>query len=101
MSCHERQADFATAHARVKDYPIVLDPVWCVRCHPDGRADRIDLHGAQPGPPGRAAPGDGDHDTHCFTCHTMVPPSFGGTGPGVADRPWAQDWKQAACSRCH
>ncbi len=78
----------------------------CLSCHADDQANPIAAHGRQPGPagsPGSAGPGDGHHDTHCFQCHTMVPPLalFGGPGPGVAGRPWAEDWTVATCSKCH
>jgi hypothetical protein len=33
----------------------------------------------------------------------MVPPLalFGGPGPGIASRPWAEDWSVSDCSKCH
>ncbi len=102
-TCHAQQAGFSVAHARVRDYPLVATAEWCLRCHADSQVDWIAQHGMLPGPAGDAAPGDGRHDTYCFECHTMVPPLplFGGPGPGIADRPWAQDWTIATCSRCH
>jgi hypothetical protein len=102
-SCHARQPSFGTAHARVKDYPLAPTSEWCLRCHADGRVLRIADHGRLPGPEGDGGPGDGDHDTHCFQCHTMVPPLplFGGPPPGVPDLPWAQDWAAVTCDRCH
>jgi hypothetical protein len=103
VACHSSRPGFSTAHAAVKDCPVAPPPEWCLRCHADSQVDRIAAHGPQAGPSGNAGPGDGRHDTHCFQCHTMVPPLalFGGTGAGVASRPWAQDWKQAACTKCH
>jgi hypothetical protein len=102
-ACHAQQAGFATVHANVKDYPLSVTSPWCLRCHADSQVDRIAAHGRLPGAPGSGGPGDGRHDTHCFQCHTMIPPLplFGGTGAGVPNRPWAQDWTQAACSKCH
>lgn len=102
-TCHATQPGFSSAHVAVKDAPLAPSPEWCLRCHADAQVDRIAAHGLQAGPSGDAGPGDGRHDTHCFTCHTMVPPLavFGGTGAGVPNRPWAQDWTQAACTKCH
>jgi hypothetical protein len=107
VTCHADPAKFPgfdTKHARVLDYPAnAPSPIWCLRCHDSGQVDLIGAHGRQAGAAGQGGPGDGNHDTHCFQCHTMVPPSapFNGTGPGLASRPWAQDWKQSACSACH
>jgi hypothetical protein len=103
VSCHQARPGFATAHANVRDYPVAVSAPWCLRCHADGQVDRVADHGRRAGPPGTGGPGDGDHDTHCFTCHSMVPPYalFGGPGPGVPDRPWAQDWTQSTCRPCH
>jgi hypothetical protein len=103
LSCHATRPGFATAHAKVRDYPVAVTAPWCLRCHADGQVDRIAAHGRRAGPPGTGGPGDGNHDAHCFTCHSMVPPYalFGGPGPGVAGKPWAQDWKQATCKPCH
>lgn len=106
VTCHQGQAGFSTAHAKVKDYPASVTAAWCLRCHADGQVDRIASHGRQSvagGERGGGGPGDGDHDTRCFTCHTMVPPdpAFGGAGAGVASKPWAQDWRQASCKGCH
>jgi hypothetical protein len=102
-TCHASRPGFSSAHVAVKDCPVAPSPEWCLRCHADSRVDRMAAHGLQAGPSGNAGPGDGRHDTHCFTCHTMVPPLpfFGGTGAGIPNRPWAQDWKQAACTKCH
>lgn len=105
VSCHEAQGGFAAVHGRVLDYPRPVTAPWCLRCHADSQVDPIAGHGkrAVSGTKGSAAPGDGEHSTHCFTCHTMVPPdpSFGGTAAGVPNRPWAQDWTQARCASCH
>jgi hypothetical protein len=106
VSCHEAQPGFSTAHAGVRDYPVAVTAPWCLRCHASGQVDRIASHGRQSvagGKRGGGGPGDGDHDAHCFTCHSAVPPYalFGGTGAGVPNRPWAQDWKQAGCTPCH
>lgn len=106
LSCHERRPGYGTAHARVRDYPVAPSSPWCLRCHADGQVDRVASHGRRTAPGGDAeggGPGDGDHDTHCFTCHSMVPPYplFGGLGAGVPNRPWAQDWNQAGCTPCH
>lgn len=112
LSCHEKRPGYATAHARVRDYPVVPSSPWCLRCHADGEVDRIASHGkrALPGETEAAGPGDVNpengetlHDTHCFTCHSKVPPYplFGGSGAGVPNRPWAQDWNQAGCTPCH
>ena len=111
LSCHDRLPGFAAAHAGVRDYPVAVTAPWCLRCHADGSVDRVAAHGRRAGPPGSGGdaatgtggPGDGKHDTHCFTCHSMVPPYplFGGPGPGVTDRPWAQEWKQSTCTPCH
>jgi hypothetical protein len=106
VTCHEAQAGFATAHSQVRDYPVAVTAPWCLRCHADGQVDRIASHGRQAvagGKQGGGGPGDGNHDTRCFTCHSMVPPYplFGGPGAGLPNRPWAQDWKQAGCTPCH
>ena len=104
VSCHQTRPGFSTAHSRVRDYPVSVTAPWCLRCHADSQVDTIAGHGRQTaagGPRGGGGPGDGNHDTRCFTCHTMVPPYFGGTAGGVAGRPWAQSWSQAACGSCH
>ncbi len=102
-TCHAQHPGFSVAHALVRDYPLAPTPEWCLRCHADGQVDRIASHGMLPGPWGDAGPGDGTHGTYCFECHTMVPPLplFGGPGPGIAGRPWAQDWLIATCTNCH
>jgi len=96
-------------------YPIVPRPRDCLRCHDDGKVLRVVDHGSKQGPPGfgRAGPWDSDtarcpanSDKHgcpntpvyCFDCHKGLPPLFGGTGPGLPSRPWAQDWKVPATS---
>lgn len=76
----------------VLDYPAAPAPADCLRCHADSQVDFIASHGRQTGPEGRAGPGDGQHDSHCFTCHPVQ---------GVPNRPWAQDWAQASCRPCH
>jgi len=107
-SCHQDPAlfpGFSTKHNRVLDYPAQNPTsIWCLRCHDGGKVDTIAGHGRLLGAAGRGGPGDGDHDTHCFQCHTMVPPAAPFNGPasgGLPNRPWAQDWKQSACSKCH
>jgi hypothetical protein len=103
-SCHAGRPGFtATAHAGVAEYGAIVSVTspWCVRCHADDQVDRVAQHGAQRGSAGTAGSGDGRHGTRCFTCHSMIPPYFGGTGPGLPNRPWAQDWKQSTCSPCH
>lgn len=97
VTCHEGRSGYATVHARVRDYPAAPTPASCLRCHADGQVDRLASHGRRTAPGGDAeggGPGDGDHDTRCFTCHTMIPPP-------AAGRSWAQDWSQASCSACH
>jgi len=107
VTCHSDPTafpGFATKHARVLDYPASNpSPTWCLRCHDSGQLDLIGSHGRQPGAAGLGGPGDGNHDTHCFQCHTMVPPAapFSGAGAGLPSRPWAQDWKQSDCAGCH
>jgi len=96
----------AARHSAVKDYlAATVGPADCLRCHDDGQVDRVATHGRLPGPGtfGTAGPADGDHGAvACLICHNMVPPSFGGPQPGIANRPWAQDWKSAnGCSKCH
>lgn len=107
-ACHQDPVTFptfGTKHARVLDYPAQNPTsIWCLRCHDGGQVDTIAGHGRQPGAAGRGGPGDGDHDTHCFQCHTMVPPAAPFNGPasgGLPGRPWAQNWKQSDCSKCH
>lgn len=76
----------------VLDYPAAPVPDDCLRCHADSQVDSIAGHGRQPGPEGLAGPGDGRHDSQCFTCHQAR---------GVPNRPWAQDWAQSSCRPCH
>lgn len=116
VACHDLTptstgAAFATAHAKVNDYPATPTPDWCIRCHADGRIHRVATHGAYPDPTGykagTAGPGlpAGKHtNAGCFDCHTMVPPAFPNPiGPAVPNRPWAQNWPIASCNKtgCH
>jgi hypothetical protein len=107
QACHDGRPGFATAHANVPDFTnvAVMTAPWCLRCHADGRVLRVALHEARDGgsPKGPSGPGLGSHSTHCFTCHTMIPPYalWSGPGPGVAGLPWAQDWSVVGCVQCH
>jgi hypothetical protein len=113
LACHSDPTVFtgpslAARHSRVLDYPLSnLGPVWCLRCHDLAAVTTIAGHGQQTapagsgGPGGRAGPGDGNHSTHCFTCHDTVPPLFRVPTSATGTHPWAQDWKKANCKACH
>jgi hypothetical protein len=101
-----------------ESYPTSPTPADCLRCHDASQVLRIGSHGKLRGPTGfgGAGPWDGDHGqdgaaVNCFACHDAPPPLFNGKGAGVADRPWAQDWRipavtagqtaSTACRGCH
>lgn len=103
---------------RGDSYPAEPTPADCLRCHAGGRVLRIAAHDERRGPSefGPAGPWDGAHGAtgtavNCFSCHNAPPPLFGGRGPGIASRPWAQDWSipattagqtdAGACRGCH
>lgn len=135
VTCHagvKVQVRLPGSHAtllRADAYPAAPTPADCLRCHDRAQVDRVARHGVRPGPApyGPAGPWDGeasadcsrDRDAckhgkpgtavNCFSCHDARPPLFGGAGPGVPSRPWAQDWKlpattagqSEACRGCH
>jgi len=132
IGCHTDPARFpapslAQRHALVTDYPAAtaLGPKDCLRCHDNGQVDRLATHGRKPGPAGYGPAGpwdgvvgtDGGHGVanqraRCFSCHDAPPPPpySTGAGPGLPNRPWAQDWKipattsahpKGACGGCH
>lgn len=116
LRCHDGgQVDRVAAHGSRpgptgygRAGPWDGDPVACGG--PDQGACK---HGIPPG----GAPGSCNVSppprwcVDCFACHDARPPAYGGAGPGLASRPWAQDWKipastanqtaAAACRGCH
>ncbi|MBI5069165.1 MAG: hypothetical protein HZB56_13090 [Deltaproteobacteria bacterium] len=124
--CHQGagvQVPLPGSHATlltVDSFPIVPTPRDCLRCHDGGQVDRVAAHGSLPGPPGFGSAGPWDSDpicgtdplrptegckhgrqgspVNCFACHDALPPAYGGTGPGLPSRPWAQDWNLPATS---
>jgi hypothetical protein len=124
VTCHSSSAvkvRLPGPHAtflRADSYPAAPTAADCLRCHARAQVDRVASHGTRAGPSGfgPAGPWDGVHGTsggavNCFACHNARPPSLGGPGPGVPDRPWAQDWSipastanqtaATACRGCH
>jgi hypothetical protein len=90
------------AGAAVLDYPATFPSAStsdCLRCHADAQLDRIAQHGRRRAANGESAgPGDGNHSTHCFDCHTLEAVA------GPPAKPRAQDWKSATgCNAvgCH
>lgn len=124
VACHGSDAvrvPLPGSHAKVlraESYPSSPTAADCLRCHAGARVLRVADHERKAGPTGfgGAGPWDGEHGAqgarvNCFACHDARPPLLGGSGPGIASRPWAQDWKipaatasqtaATACRGCH